>query len=192
MPLICGVSVFTMVSNYLMTRYHRPIPIITLGGIIAALGGILVYALNNTTSTTSWVFLELVVAVGVGLVLQLPMVANQAAVVASDIPVVTSMTLFFETMGQALFTAAGEAALLRRLVTELQAHAKQVDPQEVINAGATGFRKLFDAQQVEVIVKCYQTALKANHAVSMACGILAMAISVAMFWPEVKRRWSRV
>ena len=190
-PLVLGVSIFTMISNYTLTRYHHSLPLLLTGSILGALGGLLIYILNNSSSSKIWIVLELVVASGVGLALQLPMVANQASVAASDIPTATSMTLFFETVGQALFVAAGEAAFTHELITNIAKGGHDIDPQLVVAAGATGFRKIFKKDEVGEIVRSYLVALRANHLVSLACGVATAVVAIIMVVPAVKQRIMR-
>lgn len=191
-PLVLGISVFTMVSNFVVTHYPRHTALLVSGAVLGVLGASLISNVNENATTVMWIIFELIAAAGIGLALQIPMIANQASVSAIDIPTATSMTLFFETVGQALFTAASEAALLNRLINDLAAHPEHdIDPRLVISAGATGFRKHFNAEQVDFILGSYLDALKVNHLLSLGCGIAAAMVSVSMIAPKLKDKLRR-
>jgi glucose dehydrogenase len=186
-PLITGISIFTMVSNTIFSMYRKQVPIIVLGALIATAGVALMYSLNEHAPVGQWIGYESVTAIGVGLVLQLPMIANQALVsAASDIPQATAVTLFFENMGTTLFTAAGEAAFTSRLVSSLAENAPSIDSALVIRAGATQLRNLFSPADLQHIIVSYLDGCKANHAMSLACGGVATAVSLVMAVPALK------
>lgn len=190
-PLVLGISAFTVVSNWIVTKAPRYSTLLMLGAALSITGSSLISSAGQEASTAIWIVFELVTAAGVGLALQIPMISNQASVAASDIPTATSMTLFFEIAGQALFTAAGEAAFINQLLRKLdgspQAH---IDPDVVIAAGATGFRKIFSAAQVSVIIRCYIEALKVNHLLSVGCGVGAGLVWLSMASPNLKQKVS--
>ncbi|QKX62800.1 uncharacterized protein TRUGW13939_09965 [Talaromyces rugulosus] len=186
-PLVTGISIFTMVSNVIFSMYRKHVPIVVLGAMIATTGVALIYSLNEHAPVGQWIGYETVTAIGVGLVLQLPMIANQALVSAeSDIPQATAVTLFVENMGTTIFTAAGEAAFTSRLVSSLAEKAPSIDSAVVIRAGATQLRNLFSPADLQQIVVSYLDGCKANHAMSLACGALATAVSLSMAVPALK------
>lgn len=191
-PLVLGVSIFTMITNYVLTHWPRYTTLLVLGAVFGIAGAALISSASQTTSATTWIVYELVTAAGVGFALQIPMIANQASVAASEIPAATSNTLFFETLGQALFTAAGEAAFINRLIINLSRFpSSAINSDVVIAAGATGFRKLFNADQVRLIEFCYDEALKVTHTMSLGCGVAAGLVWLSMVAPTVRRRLSR-
>jgi hypothetical protein len=186
-PLVTGISIFTMVSNLIFSMYRKHVPIVVLGAMIATIGVALIYSLNEHAPVGQWIGYESVTAIGVGLVLQLPMIANQALVsVESDIPQATAVTLFVENMGTTIFTAAGEAAFTSRLVSSLAEKAPSIDSAVVIRVGATQLRNLFSPADLQQIIVSYLDGCKANHAMSLACGGLATAVSLVMAVPALK------
>lgn len=190
-PLVLGISVFTMISNYVLTHWPRHTTLLVLGVTFGIAGTGLISSARQDATSTTWIVYELVTAAGVGFALQIPMIANQASVAASDIPAATSNTLFFETLGQALFTAAGEAAFINRLIINLSGFpSSSINPDVVIAAGATGFRKLFNSDQVRLIEFCYDEALKLTHLMSLGCGVAAGLVWLSMAAPTMKTRFS--
>lgn len=186
-PLVTGISIFTMISNAIFSLYRKYIPVLALGTLIATTGVALIYSLNEHAHVGQWIGYESVTAIGVGLVLQLPMIANQELVsVPSDIPQATAITLFVENMGTTIFTAAGEAAFTSRLLSSLAAKEPNIDSAVVIHVGATQLRNLFSAVDMQHIVVSYLDGCKANHAMSLACGGVATAVSLVMAVPALR------
>lgn len=187
-PLVCGISIFTMVSNYVITRYPRHTTLLIAGSLLGILGATLISTTDQKATTPMWIIFELIAAAGIGIALQIPLIANQASVSASDIPTATSTTLFFETIGQSLFTAAGEAAFLNRLVRNLE-HSPQkyhVDADIVIRAGATGFRKVLLDDQIPFVLESYVDALRVTYLMSLGCAVVAAGVSLWMVAPVLR------
>ncbi|KAI7969806.1 hypothetical protein EIK77_006754 [Talaromyces pinophilus] len=193
-PLILGISIFTMISNALLSMYrNKHLPLTMLGAVVGTIGVGLIYSIDDATaSTKKWIGYEIVTAIGVGLALQLPMIANQALVVSDDIPEATALTLFFENMGTTVFNAATEAAFTSSVVSSL----KGVDAAAVIAAGASQLRKLFSGQELQEVLSSYLDGCRVSHALSLTCGGIATAVSLVMAVLVVKeyflRRKSRV
>jgi MFS family permease len=185
-PLVLGISVFTMVANTILTFWRHYVPFLVLGGLFGTVGASMIYTLDSSASVGTWVAYELLTAIGIGLSLQVPMIANQAAVTAEDIPAVTSITLFVETIGQALFVAAGEAALTNQLVKSLTEYAPKLDPLSVIHAGASQIRDAFAPADVPGILMSYLEGCQVGHLVSLSCGVAASLVSIAVAVPAGK------
>lgn len=190
-PLVCGISVFTMVSNYIVSRRPKHSTLLLAGGILGILGASLISSTKRSVTTSTWIAFELVAAAGIGIALQIPLIANQAAVAVDDIPTATSTTLFFETIGQALFVAAGEAAFVNRLIRNLKNSNYHIDVDLVLKSGATEFRKVLPVEQIPFILESYVDALRVTYLMSLGCAIAAAGVAVWMVMPIAQERFVR-
>ncbi|KAH7081339.1 major facilitator superfamily domain-containing protein [Paraphoma chrysanthemicola] len=154
-PLVLGVSVFTMISNGLLTFWRHYKPWLLMGALLATAGNAVIYTLDANTVTKQWIGYELITATGVGLALQVPMIANQALVSADDMPAATSLTLFVENCGTALFVASSEAAFTTGLLSSLRASIPQIEAKQVLDAGATQIRQSFKGGDLDDILASY-------------------------------------
>ncbi|KAF2732253.1 MFS gliotoxin efflux transporter glia [Polyplosphaeria fusca] len=191
-PLVLGVSVFTMIANGALTWWRHYKPFLLVGALLATAGACSIYTLDATTSTQSWIGYEVLTATGVGLALQIPMIANQANVVADDIASVTALTLFVENCGTSLFIASGEAAFTQGLLGNLARNMPEIDPHEVLNAGVTQIRNIFSGGELDEVLSSYLHGCKVSHILSVGCGVAASLISLSNAGPaavkEVKMR----
>ncbi|KAH7091452.1 major facilitator superfamily domain-containing protein [Paraphoma chrysanthemicola] len=185
-PLVLGVSVFTMISNGLLTFWRHYKPWLLMGALLATAGNAVIYTLDANTATKQWIGYELITATGVGLALQVPMIANQALVPADDMPAATSLTLFVENCGTALFVASGEAAFTTSLLSSLRANLPQMDARHVLDAGATQIRQSFKGGDLD----------ETGHLIPVACAAIAAAISLSNAVPaaikEVRIRMKKI
>lgn len=188
-PLVLGISLFTMVSNGLLTFWRHYNPFLVIGSVAGTAGVSLIYTLNAEASIGTWIGYEVLTAVGIGLALQIPLIANQAAVSAEDIPSATALSLFMENVGTSLFVSAGEAAFTNGLIQSLHRHAPGLDPISVVNVGATQLRHVFSSGELPGILMSYLEGCKVSHIISVACGAAAALVSLVGAAPAGAREW---
>ncbi|KAH8727739.1 major facilitator superfamily domain-containing protein [Phaeosphaeriaceae sp. PMI808] len=188
-PLVLGISVFTMISNGLLTFWRHYKPWLLIGAILATAGNSRIYTLDSSTSTKQWIAYELITATGIGLALQMPMLANQALVTADDVPAATSLTLFVENCGTALFVAAGEAAFTNGLLSSLRENLPQINSREVLDAGATQIRHLFSGGDLDAILVSYLDGCRTGHLIPVVCAAIAAFISFSNAGPAAVREF---
>ncbi|KAH8898745.1 MFS gliotoxin efflux transporter glia [Thozetella sp. PMI_491] len=188
-PLVLGVSIFTMLTNVVLTVWRHYNPLLVCSALVGTAGILLIYkAADASTSTGAWIGFESLTAAGVGIALQIPMIANQDAVSRDDIAGVTSLSLFMENLGTAIFVATSEATFTTGLVSSLQQNVPSVDPTVVIDAGVTQLRNVF-VQPAELagILRAYLDGCKVSHTVSVACGAATAVVSLVGAWPAGMR-----
>ena len=187
-PLVLGISIFSMLPNALLTRWRLYGSLLVVGAVAGTIGVSKIYTLDAQSSTKTWIGYELLTAMGIGISLQVPMIANQAAVGLEDIPAATSLSLFAENLGTALFVAASEAAFTNGLILDVKKNLPQLSPAIVVNAGVTQLRTTFTSSQLPVILTAYLEGCKISHIVSVACGGAAVLLSVASASPTAAKR----
>lgn len=190
-PLVLGVSVFTMISNGLLTFWRHYKPFLLVGALLAAAGNTKIYTLDEHTPMKDWIGFEIITAMGVGLALQIPMIANQNLVPADDMPAATAITLFIENCGKALFIASTEAAFTNGLLSSLRRNLPSMEPKTILDAGATQVRHHFSGGDLEKVLGSYLEGCKTSHIITVACGAIAGLISLSNAGPAMVR-WSKL
>jgi hypothetical protein len=191
-PLILGVSVATIIANGILTFWRHYTPFLVIGAISATVGVALVHSLDANADIAKWIGYEIIIATGVGLSLQVPMIANQALVGAEDVAAVTSLTLFIENVGQAIFIASTEAAFTNSLISSLSRLLPTVNPATVLQTGATEIRTAFNDDQVNDILDSYFLGCKTSHFVPLVSGLAAVLAALIVAVPSgVKEYQSR-
>lgn len=186
-PLVMGVSVFTMISNGLLTFWRHYKPFFLVGALFTIAGNTKIYTLDASTPIKDWIGYEIVTAIGVGLALQIPMIANQALVPADDLGAVTAMTLFMENCGTVLFLASSEAAFTNGLLSSLARNLPEIDSRVVLDAGATQIRSLFSGKELDKVLAGYLEGCKTSHIIAVVCGAMAGVISLTNAGPAAIR-----
>ena len=133
-PVMAGVLIGSVGSGQVITATgrYRAFPI--AGTAIAAVGMLLLSRLDAGTSTLYASFAMLVMGLGLGLVMQVLVLAVQNAVDYAELGVATSGATLFRSMGGSLGTALLGAIFTNRLAHELagspaeQAGSGSIDP----------------------------------------------------------------
>ncbi len=151
-PVMAGVLIGSIGSGQVITATgrYRAFPI--AGTAIAAVGMLLLSRLDAGTSTLYASFAMLVMGLGLGLVMQVLVLAVQNAVDYAELGVATSGATLFRSMGGSLGTALLGAIFTNRLADELagspaaQAGSGSIDPsslQELPAAVRDGYTGAF-------------------------------------------------
>lgn len=149
-PLTGGVIVSSVVSGWLISRTGRYKAMPILGATVLAAGLYLLSLVEVDTSMAVLMAFTVVVGLGVGGFMQVPLVATQNAVRPGDIGSASSAIAFFRTLGGALGTALFGTVQIRALEEELSgsglpAQAAQLDPELLGRLPATQLRELLEA-----------------------------------------------
>jgi MFS family permease len=118
-PVMAGVLLGSIGSGQAITRTGRYKVFPIAGTAIAAVGMLLLAQLDGGTSTLYASFAMFVMGLGLGLVMQVLVLAVQNAVDYSELGVATSGATLFRSMGGSLGTAVLGAVFTARLADEL-------------------------------------------------------------------------
>jgi EmrB/QacA subfamily drug resistance transporter len=124
-PLMAGLLAASIVSGQVIARTgrYRAFPIAGTGVTVAGL--LLMSGLDTSTSTLTAGGYMLVLGIGLGLVMQVLVLAVQNSVPYSELGVATSGATLFRSIGGSLGTAILGAIFSSRLTSELSRHVPQ-------------------------------------------------------------------
>jgi hypothetical protein len=112
----------------------------------------------------------------------------QKALPPAQIPVGMTLLIFGQTFGGALFLALAQTIFGRTLVNRLKDHAPTVDPQTVIAAGATDFRKIVKPDQIVGILQAYNFALNNVFFLSAGAAVGTFIFALGMGWVDIRKK----
>jgi EmrB/QacA subfamily drug resistance transporter len=118
-PVMAGVLIGSIGSGQVITRTGRYKAFPIVGTAIAAVGMVLLSRLDASTSVLYASVAMFVMGLGLGLVMQVLVLAVQNAVEYSELGVATSGATLFRSMGGSLGTAVLGAIFTNRLTNEL-------------------------------------------------------------------------
>ncbi|KAJ4860086.1 major facilitator superfamily domain-containing protein [Trichoderma breve] len=188
LPAIFAQLLGAVLSGAMVQRTGYVIPYALAASALTAIGNGLLALYSPSTSVGKWVGYQLIAGLGRGLGLQMSLLAVQTALQQSLVPVATSLVIFVQTLGTAVFLAVSNTLFDQSLVSELSVNAPNVDPTQVIAAGATGFRGHVNVEDIPGILLSYSNSIDRVFYIAAALGAVAFVTSNFLGWIDLRSK----
>jgi hypothetical protein len=188
LPFILGVSLFTIMSGGLISVYGHYVHLMVIGSVITTVGAGLIYTFDIDTGSGKWIGYQIIAGAGSGLILQIPIIVNQALVGPSDLASISAITLFLQTIGGAFWVSAGQAAFVNELLQKLPTEAPNVSSLLVITTGASELHRVFSPADLPGVLVSYMDGLKVTFLIGIVLAAVSVVISVFPKWESLKGR----
>jgi MFS family permease len=188
LPLMVTIVLFIIIGGIGTTTlgYYNPFMFapVTLG----AAGAGLIYTWNVDTPASKWVGYQILFGVGVGLGIQQPMVAVQAALNSVDVPTGTALIVFAENFGGSIFVSAAQNIFTNKLASRVQ-HISGISPMQIVNTGATDLTSLTqDSAALGSIKIAYNDALSQAFLLAVILLCIAVLGAAGVQWKSIKAK----
>ena len=144
------------------------------------------YTFTPETNHAAWIGYQAIAGVGIGLGMQQPLIAVQTILDISQVPIGTSVIIFLQTLGGALFVSIGENIFTNKLVQNLAKYAPSIDPKIVLSTGATSIQHTIDKAYLPGVTLAYNDALVQSFLVAAIMAALTIFGSLSIEWKSVK------
>jgi EmrB/QacA subfamily drug resistance transporter len=178
-PLSLGWVATSIISGLVISRTgrYRLFPI--AGSAVVAAGFWLLTRMTVHTSSLTVAGYLLVIGFGMGLMVQVYVLAVQNAVEPQDMGIAIASTQFFRSMGGTFAVAAFGSILTSRLATELSSHlgaaASRIDPQRLLQSPTAAHR--LPTNLVDGVRASLAAALHPVYVTCFVISLLALAVS---------------
>ncbi|KAI9781425.1 MAG: hypothetical protein M1839_006019 [Geoglossum umbratile] len=186
LPLILSLVVASLIAGGVVTALGYYKPFMIASSILMAVGGGLLSTFETDTGHAKWIGYQVLFGFGVGMGMQQPLMAVQTVLDITDIPIGTSVIIFAQTLGAALFVSVGQNVLTNRLVSGLIKAVPNLDPSIVLQTGATSLKEVVDPKYLSGVVFAYNRAIAQTFYVVTAMGCLTLIGSLGIEWKSVK------
>jgi len=191
-PILSGVSMFpetftvapaSLATGVIITKTGRYRFAIWAGWGLTTLGSGLLCLLDVHTTTASWIFLNLVSGLGMGMLFPSMAFAIQASSTNSDLAFAVAMYSFLRAFGQAIGVAIGGTIFQNQMRVKLSAYPLLAPKAEQYAADASALVQIIKAMphdtMREQLVQSYADSLKIVWAVM--CGLAGVALVSSVF-----------
>ncbi|KAF7297069.1 DHA14-like major facilitator [Mycena indigotica] len=186
LPLILAVVIASVLAGGLITAIGYYAPFMILSAVLTAIGTGLISTLKVNSNHTKWMPYEIICGLGIGLGMQQPMLAAQAVLDLKDVPTGTSIIMFANTLGGALFISIGQNVFTNKLIDGLVAHVPGINPSLVLSAGATSLKNAVDVADLPGVLLAYNDALVAAFYAGTAMACLSIVGALTIEWVNIK------
>jgi hypothetical protein len=172
-----------------VSRVGYYLPFIIISGAMSSIGNGLLGSLDAHSSAGKWIGYQVLLGFGRGLGFQISVIAVQSSLSADLVPVSMALISFSQTLGGAVFLAMGETLLTNSLKSNLPKLAPKVNPNTVVEAGATAIRDVVkDPVQLEGVIESYAKAVNIIFYVAAAAAALVVFLSWGMGWKDIRKK----
>lgn len=189
LPMILSLVIFSIVSGGAVTALGYYTPWMIASSVFMAIGAGLISTFRVDSPPSHWIGYQIVYGLGVGIGMQQSLIAAQTVLTIEDVPTGTSILIFAQTFGGALFISVAQNIFTNRLATNLVREVPTVNPAIVIATGATELSKVISATNptlLPAILSAYNDALDQTFYVSVAMAALAIFGAAGIEWKSVK------
>ncbi|KAH9904693.1 putative gliotoxin efflux pump [Xylariomycetidae sp. FL2044] len=182
-PVILSLTIAQIAVGGLVTATGIHNPFLILGPAVAAVGSGLFMLLDDQSHESQWIGFQVVLGVGVGFCLTIPLMLSQIVVKTRDVSTATPIIIFSQSMGSAFLLPTAQAVFQNELTKALRRFVPGIDPLAVISAGANNEAiSSFPVESFEGIVHSYSTALRSTFAIGVPFAGVALLVSFFMPW----------
>lgn len=103
-----------------------------------------------------------------------------------DIPIGTAVMYFLQTMGGAIFVSAAQNVFANLLVADLSRSVPSLDPQVILQTGATELQKAVQPQYLPDVITAYNKAIVRAFLMAAIMAALTVIGSLAVEWRNIK------
>ncbi|KAJ7165589.1 major facilitator superfamily domain-containing protein [Mycena crocata] len=186
LPMVLSNVIGGLIGGVAVTIQGHYTPWMILSSVVASVAAGLLSTFTVSTGHAHWIGYQILYGLGTGFGLQQPIIAAQTVLSAGDIPTGTSLVVFMQTLGGAVFISVAQNVFTNKLVSGLVSHVPGLNPAIVLSVGATSLRDSIDAQYLPEVLSVYNQALVSAYYVALAMACLSIAGSLAMEWKSVK------
>ncbi|KKK23522.1 hypothetical protein P175DRAFT_0499634 [Aspergillus ochraceoroseus IBT 24754] len=187
LPMILSLVIMSMIAGGVVTMVGYYTPFMLVSSVLMSIGAGMISTFKVDSGSSVWIGYQILFGFGVGSGMQQTMVAVQASLPAADIPIGTAIMMFSQTLGGALFIAVAQNIFQNQLVSQIVAsHVQGLDPQTIIDTGATQIQTLIAKQYLPVVLEAYNAALTHTYYVAVAMASLSIFGALCVEWRSVK------
>ena len=176
-----------MISGSLIALVGYYVPFMWAGSALLTIGSGLLFTLDRTSSAGEWIGYQFLAAFGAGICRQIGFSAVPLVFGEDDLPAVSALVAFCNSLGPALAIAIGQSIFTNEFVQHV-AQAPGIDIKAVIDGAVTDLSSVAPSPLVAVVIQAFEFALARAFTLAVASAGIAFCCSLAMEWIDVKEK----
>ncbi|KAI0410612.1 putative MFS aflatoxin efflux pump [Xylaria grammica] len=160
-------------------------PFLVSGSIFMSVGAGVLTTLQVDTGMPKWVGYQVLYGLGLGMGIQAPNLAAQTVLPLDDVATGTSLMLFSQLLGGAIFVSVGQSVFNNGLVTRLS-RIDGLDVSMIEGNGATSLNDNIPPELKSSVLLAYNEALRDAFRAGLILASLTIIGALGMEWRSVK------
>ena len=186
LPMLIATVLMSVIAGGTVTALGYYTPFMLLCSVLTSIGYGLLSMFQPGISSGKWIGYQILAGAGVGFGMQQPMIAVQTVLDIKDVPTGTSVIVFVQTLGGALFVSIAQNVFTNKLIEYVRAYVPGLDPQIVLATGATSIQTQIPKEYLEGVTQAYNDSLTKTFLVCAALAAASIVGSAIIEWKSVK------
>uniref|UniRef100_A0A0D2XZ47 Major facilitator superfamily (MFS) profile domain-containing protein n=1 Tax=Fusarium oxysporum (strain Fo5176) TaxID=660025 RepID=A0A0D2XZ47_FUSOF len=156
--------------------------------ILSSIGFGLASSMSPYASTATWAGYQILIGLGRGLGLQMPIIAIQANTSADVTPIAMAILTFSQTFGSAIFITAANVIFTHELRNELVARLPDINADMIIDAGAGAVSEVVSGADLPQVLWSYSRGVRATFLLAVGTSCAMVLSSFGMGWKDIRKK----
>ncbi|KAE8366251.1 MFS general substrate transporter [Aspergillus caelatus] len=191
LPTIIAQTLFTVVAGAIVSKGGYCAPPALTGCALTVIGAGLMTTFVPSTRSGKWIGYQILIGAGRGLSIQVPIIATQAVLPRQLISSGTSIILFGQFFGGAVFTASAQTIFTNRLYNSLLEYLPYPETvKDIVEAGAipSSFAQLVPATDYADVIRAYNDALTQTWYLGVGLAGVACFVCFGLGWTHIDNK----
>ncbi|KAK4208432.1 major facilitator superfamily domain-containing protein [Rhypophila decipiens] len=189
LPNILAQLGAAILSGVLVEKLGYYLPWSVASAIITSIATGLMSTFDVATSVGNWIGYQILFGAGCGMGIQMPILAVQHSLSPQKIPIAIATLIFAQNMLTAIWLTIANTIFNNSLRTLIPEYAPSIDPQTVVDAGATGIRSVVpDGPVLEQLLSAYSKAIDKTFYISSASLAVSLFFVWGTGWKDIRKK----
>jgi len=188
LPSILSQMTVAILSGTLVQRTGYYLPWCVLGNALSTIANGLFSTFSPTTPIREWIGYQILVGIGRGIALQMPIIAVQNVLDMQQIPTAMAFIMFCQSFCNSNFLTYAEVIFTTSLKSLMPQYAPGVKAQTIIDTGVTAFRKVVPPDELPGVLKAYAKSLDRVFYMTTGAAGGAFLLSFGMGFIDIRAK----
>jgi len=188
LPSILAQLISAVLAGKLVGKVGRYLPFALASAALMAIGYGLCSTFSPGTATGEWIGYQILFGAGRGIGFQMPIVAVQHTLPPAQAPLAISLIMFTGMIFGALFLSFGATIFTQSLRQQIPQQDPGMDAAAIIEAGATGFRKILNPSEIRGILLAYSKSIDRVFYMITALTVLSFFFAFGLGWKDIREK----
>ncbi|KAF3055356.1 Efflux pump roqT [Trichoderma lentiforme] len=159
LPLVLSLVVSILTSGSITSIIGYYTPTMCLGSILMAVGAGMLTTFRVDTPITLWIIYQIILALGIGLGFQQPIIATQTNFSGKDLPIALVLVSFIQNLGGIVALSSAQNIFTNQLMYNIHKAAPNIDPKLVQKVGVLSLKLSFTKKELNEILPAYNLSI---------------------------------
>lgn len=187
LPIILAQVIASVVTGGMTSKIGYYTQFMFFATVLMSIGAGLMYTFKVDSGIGMWIGYQVIFGLGSGCGFQVPLIGAQTALALEDVPIGTSVVMFIQLLGGALFTSIANNIFNNKLINNILAeNLPGIDSNVIARAGATNIRALVPPEALDQVLVAYNDALTRAFQIALIMACISIVGAIFMEWKSVK------